>query len=681
MPCSRLSFSSPVSIQPVNRLASPSERFVNLRHARQVQRLIALAIVLAVNAPALHGQTYSVLFNFGTISCSPENAADPGIIAQGRDGNLYSTTPDGGCISTGSAFKITPGGDLTPLYSFGSQAGDSTFPYSGLTLSQNGSFWGTSNGGGGNGNIFNISSSGALTNFNVLGGTGNADGIVPNAPPVQGMDGNFYGVTSAGGNSDLCTYGSGGCGVIYKMTGSGAYTVIYTFNQTQGANPYGPLVLGTDGNFYGTAELGGTVGSTLEDEGVVFKFTPAGKYTVLYTFCSLANCVDGAYPFAGLVQGSDGNFYGTTQSGGNGITDEHQGVVFKVTPAGVLTVLYNFCSVTGCTDGETPVGGLVQATDGNFYGVTELGGKYGFGTIYQITPAGAYTVVYNFCPSAPCTDGAYPREALVQNTNGILYGDTFRGGSNGAGVFHSLNMNLKPFVSMVNWYGKVGQTIEILGQGFTGATDVSFNGTSAAFTVGSATYLTAVVPSDTTTGFVTVTTPSGTLTSNRKFIIQPFIQNFNPTSGDVGTSVQINGTSFTGTSKISFGGEAATSFTVDSDIEITTAVPSGAKTGKITVTTPGGTAASATNFLVIPQITSFSPHSGPVGTVVTITGVSLTQTTSVTFNGVAATSVTVNSDTQVTATVPTGATTGKIAVTTPGGTATSATNFVVTPSS
>jgi len=652
---------------------------VKSRYTQQVHRLITLAIVLAASAPAVRGQTYSVLFNFGATSCSPENAADPGIIAQGRDGNLYSTTPDGGCDSTGSAFKITPGGNLKPLYSFGSQAGDSTFPYSGLTLSRGGSFWGASNGGGGNGNIFNMTSAGTVTNFNVLGGTDSANGIVPNAPPVQGMDGNFYGVTFAGGNTKLCSYGSGGCGVIYKITSAGEYAVIHTFDQTHGANPYGPLVLGTDGNFYGTAELGGTIGDKLENDGVVFKVTTAGQYGVVYTFCSLADCADGANPLAGLVQGSDGNFYGATESGGNGVTGEHQGVIFKVTPAGVLTVLHNFCSVTGCTDGETPLGGLVQATDGNFYGTTEFGGKYGFGTIYQVTSSGAYNVLYSFCPSAPsCPDGAYPREALVQNTNGILYGDTFRGGSNGAGVFHSLNMNLKPFVSMVNWYGSVGQPIGILGQGFTGTTDVSFNGTSAAFTVGSANYLTAVVPSDTTAGFVTVTTPAGTLTSNRKFIIQPFIQDFNPTSGEVGASVQINGTSFTGTSKVGFGGEAATSFTVDSDTEITTTVPSGARTGKITVTTAGGTASSTTNFLVTPQIKSFSPPSGPVGTVVTITGVSLTQTTSVTFDGVAATSFTVNSDTQVTATVPTGATTGKIVVTTPGGTAASASNFVVT---
>jgi hypothetical protein len=181
-----------------------------------------------------------------------------------------------------------------------------------------------------------------------------------------------------------------------------------------------------------------------------------------------------------------------------------------------------------------------------------------------------------------------------------MYGDTYAGGTavGGLGVFYSFDMGLKPFVSMVAWYGAVGQTIEILGQGLKGTTAVSFDGTAATtFTVVSDTYLTVVVPPGTTPGFVTVTTPGGTLTSNRKFRVLPSIVSFSPTSGPVGTKVTINGTNFTGATKVTFGGVKAT-FTVNSDTMITATVPTGAKTGKIQVTTPLGTATSSQDFTV-----------------------------------------------------------------------------------
>jgi len=575
------------------------------RHFRRIQVLTILVVVLAVSATALHAQTYTVLYNFGNVKCDPLNPVIAGIIAQGRDGNLYSTTPGGGCDINGAAFKITPKGKLTVVHSFQlNVGGDGIGPQSGLTLGTDGDFWGTTEGEDFNaGNIFKMTAAGKVTNFdNAFGGTNDVDGFAPVAPPVQGMDGNFYGMTSYGGNRGICTYGDAGCGVIYRITPSGkVFKVIYTFDQTHGANPDDALVLGTDGNFYGTTVLGGVVGTTFENSGVVFKVTPSGKYTQLYAFCAQTNCIDGANPFGGLVQGSDGNFYGTTQAGGQGI-EFPEGVVFKITSSGKYTLLHTFCTAdTSCTDGAQPYGGLVQGTDGNFYGTTIYGGTNNLGTIFQITPKGKYTVLHSFENATGSLFGAYPKVTLTQNTNGILYGDTYEGGNAGAGygVFYSLNMGLKPFASMVAWYGAVGQTIEILGQGLTGTTAVSFNGTAATtFTVVSDNYLTAVVPSGTTPGFVTVTTPSGTLTSNRKFIVQAFIGSFRPPSGAVGTQVTINGTSFTGTTKVTFGGVKATTFTVNSDIQITATVPTGAKTGPIAVTTPDGTATSSTDFTV-----------------------------------------------------------------------------------
>jgi hypothetical protein len=201
-------------------------------------------------------------------------------------------------------------------------------------------------------------------------------------------------------------------------------------------------------------------------------------------------------------------------------------------------------------------------------------------------------------------DGQSPQVTPFQHTGGTLFGDTSAGGIGNigcvtCGVLYSLDMSLGPFVSIVNWSGKVGKTIEILGQGFTGTTKVSFNGTTATFSVVSDTYLTTVVPAGATSGFITVFTPGGNLKSSRKFLVVPSLLSFNPTSGQVGTAVTITGTSFTGAKKVTFGGVSAT-FTVDSDTQISTAVPVGAVTGKITVTTPGGKATSASNFTVLP---------------------------------------------------------------------------------
>jgi uncharacterized repeat protein (TIGR03803 family) len=252
-------------------------------NVRQIQVLTVLIVMLAVSATALHAQTYKVLYNFGNVTCDPLDPAPSGIIAQGRDGNMYSTTATGGCFgSNGAAFKITPKGKLSVVYSFNHGIGDQILAVGGATLGTDGDFWGTNEGGEfGPGNIFKLTAAGKETPFDVLGGTGEVNGNQPTAPPVQGMDGNFYGTTNQGGNTKICTYNYGGCGVIYRISPSGkTYKVIYTFDQTNGANPDSPLVLGRDGNFYGTTYHGGTIGKVFENGGVIFRVTPAGKYTV-----------------------------------------------------------------------------------------------------------------------------------------------------------------------------------------------------------------------------------------------------------------------------------------------------------------------------------------------------------------------------------------------------------------
>jgi hypothetical protein len=235
--------------------------------------------------------------------------------------------------------------------------------------------------------------------------------------------------------------------------------------------------------------------------------------------------------------------------------------------------------------------------------------------------------------------------------------------------------------------GPVGTSVTINGTGLSGATAVKFGGVAASsFSVNpSGTQITVTVPSGAVTGKITVTTPGGTATSATNFTVTttaPTISSFSPKSGPVGTSVRISGSGFAGATAVRFNGVAAASFTVNAQgTRIDTKVPSGATTGKITVTTPGGTATSPTNFTVTipaPTISSFSPTSGRTGTAVTITGTAFTGATAVRFGGVRA-SFAVNSATQITATVPVGAVTGKISVTTPGGTGTSAMTFTVVP--
>jgi hypothetical protein len=215
--------------------------------------------------------------------------------------------------------------------------------------------------------------------------------------------------------------------------------------------------------------------------------------------------------------------------------------------------------------------------------------------IFQITPAGAYSILHYF----DGTDGASPYSSVAQHTNGKFYGSAVLGGSSDLGDLYSVDLGLAPFVSLVSVVGKPGRTIEILGQGFIGTTDVYFNGTPTTFKVFSDTDMTAVVPEGVTTGPVTVTTPSGSLTSNKPFRVPPAILSFSPSSGPVGTHVTLTGTGLMLTTFVRFAGTSAT-FTVNSDTQVTATVPAGAKTGGIQLTTLGGQVYSQGTFTVTP---------------------------------------------------------------------------------
>lgn len=237
---------------------------------------------------------------------------------------------------------------------------------------------------------------------------------------IQGSDGNFYGTTGAGGSNDR--------GVVFEVTPAGAETVLHVFpntTTTDGQEPYAGLIQGSDGNFYGTTYFGGTANS-----GVVFEVTPNGTETVLHSF---AGGNDGANPYAGVTQGSDGNFYGTTYNGGR----YGFGAVFKLTPGGTETVLYSFAG--GSSDGAYPEAGLTLGNDGNFYGSTYQGGPAGLGTVFRITPNGVESILHNFAGGS--SDGANPVANLVQATDGNLYGSTAKGGSSNDGTFFEVALH------------------------------------------------------------------------------------------------------------------------------------------------------------------------------------------------------------------------------------------------
>ena len=480
------------------------------------KRAYALFLLCATTAIALHAQTSTSAQTFATLhSFDFTDGSQPyaGLV-QATDGNLYGTTPYGGAKFAGTVFKTTPSGTLTTLHSFDGK--DGYAPYAAPVQATDGNFYGTTPFGGATngGTVFKITPSGTLTTlYSFCSQSGCTDGQHPFAGLVQTTDGNLYGTTLNGGADEAACFD--GCGTLFKITPSGTLTTLYSFcsqsDCRDGNYPDAGLIQGSDGDLYGTTLEGA------DGLGTVFKITPSGRLTTLYRFCSQHDCIDGAYPQAALVQATDGSFYGITLEGGaNGY-----GTVFKIAPCGTLTTLYSFCSLSGCTDGEYPYDRLVQATDGNFYGTASGGGADGYGTVFRITRNGGLTTLYSFCPETGCAEGEVPYAALLQDTNGMFYGTTSRGGANSDGTVFSLSVGLGPFVETQTTSGKAGSVVKILGTHLTGATKVMFNGTAAVFKVVSSSLITTTVPRDATSGKVRVTTPHGTLSSNVPFRVRP----------------------------------------------------------------------------------------------------------------------------------------------------------------
>lgn len=472
-------------------------------------------LVLAATTVAAPAQIFTTLASFDS-----SDGADPefGALVQGRDGNFYGTTYVGGTIGDGTVFRVTPTGALKSLYSFCSvpRCTDGFLTWSGLVLATDGIFYGTTFQGGANGagTLYGITERGKLTTLFAFGSAG----AFSYGAPVQGTNGDLYGPTP------YTTIGFGGIGegdgTIYATSPPNKLATIHTFSGADGSDPVAPLVQANDGNFYGTTGAGGTSLNCTGGCGTVFKITPGGKLTTLHSF----DGSDGSGPAGPLVQATDGYFYGTTTQGGTSNKCVGGcGTVFKIR-ASQLTTVHNFDG----TDGSYPQAGVIQGTDGNLYGATEEGGtstacgRFGCGTVFEITGGTMLTTLHIF--EGP-PDGSFPVATLLQSTNGNFYGTSDWGGTGctgvGCGTIFSFSMGLGPFVTFVQRAAKAGQTAQILGQGFTGTSDVAFNGTPASFVVQTNTFLTATVPAGATPGYVTVTTPGRTLTSNVPFHVIP----------------------------------------------------------------------------------------------------------------------------------------------------------------
>lgn len=335
---------------------------------------LGLTAVLTASTAAKPSEKILHAFQGGSDGALPNG----GLIAD-RYGNLYGATEAGGtgtgCYGgkgCGTLFKLSEHGDETVLYSF----------------------------------------------------QGGVDGISPFGPLLMDGSGNLFGATQGGAGDGCAGYG---CGTVFKFAPDGTETVLYAFQGgNDGQYPEGGLIMDQDGNFYGaTGEGGNYNGAACETDGcgTVFEVQPNGTKNTLYAFQGGS---DGAGPGGGnLIADAMGNFYGTTTSGGgSGCNDNGCGTVFKLAPGNTETVLYAF---QGGTDGEIPLAGVIADSTGNLYGTTFMGGTYGAGTVFEVSPTGQEKVLYSFKAG---NDGANPEAGLIMDKNGNMYGTTFAGGDN-----------------------------------------------------------------------------------------------------------------------------------------------------------------------------------------------------------------------------------------------------------
>jgi uncharacterized repeat protein (TIGR03803 family) len=348
----------------------------------------------------------------------------------------------------GTVFRVTPGGAETVLYSFGASATDGNWPAGPLIQGSDGALYGLASFGGahGAGTLFRITLNGTYSTIYSFGAKP-GDGAVPIGRVLQASDGNFYGATSTGGTNhcnNIPTSG-GNCGTIFRVTPDGAETILHSFGAfpSDGSQPNGSLFQASDGNLYGTTVNGGANTCSNSNQtnscGTVFRITPAGAETIIYSFG--ASFTDGMAPQGPLIQGSDGALYGTTGAGGGGRCggDFGCGTVFRMTTAGSISILHAF-AIESRSDGYYPSPYLIQVRDGSFYGTTGSGGAYPAdlgGIVFRLTPSGLKTTLYSFGPlnEAPSN----PQGGVIQASDGAFYGVTnYNRSSDGFGTIFKL---------------------------------------------------------------------------------------------------------------------------------------------------------------------------------------------------------------------------------------------------
>jgi uncharacterized repeat protein (TIGR03803 family) len=353
----------------------------------------------------------SILHSF---SGAPADGQSPyGGLVQDRNGSFYGVTYVGGTYGVGTVFRMAADGTVTVLHSFAGGS-DGANPRKSLVRGSDGRFYGTTAYGGasGNGVVFAIDTSGNESVLYAFGGGSDAQN--PYGSLTLASDGNFYGLSVHGG--------ANGLGAVFEVTPQGAESVLYSFGAgSDGQLPFGTLLQGSDGALYGMTSAGGAYGY-----GMVFSLTLGGTETDLHDFGAGQ---DGSHPYGSLMQASSGVFYGTTRDGGA----NSLGTVFSITAAGAETVLYSFGAGR---DGANPYGGLLAASDGNFYTMTAGGGANGAGALVQITRAGAETLLWSFGAGS---DGQSPYGGLIETSDGTLYGMTEGGGAGSAGTIFSFD--------------------------------------------------------------------------------------------------------------------------------------------------------------------------------------------------------------------------------------------------
>jgi len=412
---------------------------------------------------------------------------------------------------------------------------------------------------------------------------------------MQGGGGIFYGVTQDGGNN--------GMGTIFRMPPQGGLKILFSFDGVRGAQPSGPLVQGRDGYFYGMTYQGGANGT-----GTIFKMSLAGAVQTLHSFCPQESCADGVFPNPALIRGLDGSYYGTTAY-------LDRSVAYRIGPNGTYVVLHRFNHPQRGLG--VPSGSLVQASDGNLYGVSSrIGGDYRRGTIFMVTPQGQARLVYSF--GELTTDGWRPAGSLIQAADGDLYGATIRGGANDSGVVFKISLQgsyqkiydfpagsyaLGPPIQASDgslWVNSHAERLYAITTSGSLLQDLDMYSLYGFYPMS---VLMQGADGRLYGGGTTSKVPRGT---NLIYALDaglpppaPSIAGFTPASGAVGTKVVVSGAYYVGATAVTFNGVSA-GFVVNAAGVISAIVPEGASSGPIQVTNLGGTVASQNDFTVTP---------------------------------------------------------------------------------